>query len=142
MYSISNSIVNSSSHAVWVAYSVGDKDGDGWDDWRVRALRQGSQSKWVVDLDYMRPKDDSVHIKGLYGWWKLGQGRSYGLFNSDADSNEIIVICFGGLIPLVTELRYYEAWAKAKGQGDKNISAQIQEWENLKDAASPIKAED
>jgi hypothetical protein len=142
MYSLTNSVVNSSSHDVWFVYSVGDKDGDGWDEWRVRLIRSGSQSKYVVDLDYMKPRSDSAYIRNKYGWWKLGQGKNYGLYNSDNDPNEIIVICFGGYIPFVSDLRYYSDWASGKGKSEDQIKAQIREWESLQDASSPIEAED
>jgi hypothetical protein len=44
MYFGTNSIINNSRHDIWCAYSVGDKNGDGWDDWRVRLLRNGWRS--------------------------------------------------------------------------------------------------
>jgi hypothetical protein len=141
MYSLTNSVINSSRHDIWCAYSVGDKDGDGWDDWRVRLLRSKSESRYVVDLDYIKPKNDNVYIKGRFGWWKLGQGKSYELYNSENSPFEIIVICRGGYIPFVPDLRYYQDWARNKGLNQEQIAAQIQEWDSLKDFASPIAAE-
>lgn len=141
MYSLKNSMINSSRHDIWCAYSVSLKDSKGWDKWRVRLLKSKSQSRYVVDLDYITPKNDNVHIKGRFGWWKLGQGKSYELVNSEYSANEIMVICRGGYIPFVPDLRYYEDWARSKGLNEEQIKAQIQEWDSLKDAVSPIIAE-
>jgi hypothetical protein len=42
----------------------------------------------------------------------------------------------------VSDLRYYTDWAKGKKLSEDQIKAQVHEWENLRDAASPIVAED
>lgn len=140
MTGLTNRLDNWSNKDIWVVYSVKSKSG-GYDEWRVRLLRAGFVARYIVDIDYIKPKDD-IYLNGKKGWWKLAQGGSYKVFNNANKKNQLTAIRFGGYIPFIEDFRYFEDWAKnVDGQSDEQIKNTLAEWERLKDEQGAITAE-
>lgn len=129
-----NKLQNASSHHVWCVYSADDPKGGKWDIWRNRVLHSGYVSAWKVDIDYICAKPDGVTINGREGWWKLGQGGSFYLANDTRSPKNLILVAVGGISK---SIRFYQDWAKGK-DSEKEIAAQIAEWESVRDYAAPI----